>query len=54
MTRQPMLTNTQQLLVKVTPELQQRLREQATERGLTLTSYIRMILTEQAKLENVK
>jgi len=44
------MNNTQQLLVKVSPELQQRLREQALERGLTLTGYIRMVLTERAKL----
>jgi len=47
------MTNTQQLLVKVTPELHQRLREQAQQRGLTLTSYIRMILTERANLDNL-
>jgi predicted HicB family RNase H-like nuclease len=42
--------NTKAFILRLSPELRARLEEQATEKGLTLTAYIRMILTEKARL----
>lgn len=40
--------------LRLSPPLKSRLDEQARELGLSLTSYIRMILTERANLNKNK
>jgi predicted DNA binding CopG/RHH family protein len=41
--------NTKSILLKLSPELHAALKKKASKLGLTLTSYIRMILTQEVK-----
>lgn len=46
--------NTERTILRMSPELKTRLQEQAEEKGMKLSAYIRMILIERENLNKRK